>query len=54
MARTVSDEPRRSVNVTDPAPVRRGGSVTLPEGASPEDIDGALRKPAPTPEKESK
>jgi hypothetical protein len=48
MGRPVPNEHRRPA-VDKPAPtagLRRGGSVTLPAGATQEDIDNALRQPA--------
>jgi hypothetical protein len=53
MGRSVPNEPRRSVVKPNPSGLRRGGSVTLEEGASQEEIDNALREPAPAPEQES-
>ena len=57
MANPLPDGNRKPVSVkrkAEPAPsaLRRGGSVTLPSDASPEDIENALRQPAA--EEESK
>jgi hypothetical protein len=52
MGRPVPNESRRPVGVAKPNALRRGGSVTLPKGASQEEIENALREPAPAPEKE--
>jgi hypothetical protein len=48
MDRSIPNEHLKS-GVAKPAPaagLRRGGSVTLPAGATQEDIDNALRQPA--------
>ena len=55
MERPVPNErrqPRVKEQAAEPARLRRGGSVTLPAGASDEEIDNALRNPAA--EEESK
>jgi hypothetical protein len=50
MADPVPDGNRRPVvkreKLNGTRAMRHGGSVTLPEGASEEDIDNALRQPA--------
>jgi len=59
MADPVSNEDRRPVarvkreKLNGSYALRRGGSVTLPAGASEDEIENALRAPAPAPEKES-
>ncbi len=45
MERPVPNE-RREPRVEAPVGLRRGGSVTLPAGATQEQIDNALRQPA--------
>lgn len=49
MERPVSNErrqPRVAEQAPAPARLRRGGSVELPAGATPDQIDNALRQPA--------
>ena len=51
MGSPIPNESRRPA-VAEPAALRRGGSVSLPAGATQEEIDNALRQPAA--EEESK